>query len=471
MRPTEGERDATGTLPVDRSGPPPPGPERPFRFPAFTRHRLANGLSVLLAPRPGTPLVTLELLVPGGGTACDPAQAPGLAGMVAALVDEGTATRSALEIAAQVERLGGQLATGARWDSAYLLMQAQERHLGPGLGLLAELAASPAFQAKELERLRRLRLTELLRRRDLPAALADERFAWAIYGDSTYGRPPLGTEASLGALDRDQVVGFFRRGYAPSGAILVAAGDFDPQRFLEAADAVLGGIPPGDPPALPEVTAPQSPGLRVHVVDRPGAPQCALRLGHASLPRRHPDFTRLKVMSSLLGGKFTSRLTLNLRERHGYTYGVYSVLAGRLGPGPFYVTTDVAVPVAGAAVRETLRELRRLREEPVDEAELADTRSYLVGAFPSTVQTTYDLVLRLENLGLYGLPDDHYRRYLAEVAEVSREDVLRVAREHLRPDEMAVVAVGPAAELVPQLEDLGPLEVVSADWRSGRPRR
>ncbi len=186
-------------------------------------------------------------------------------------------------------------------------------------------------------------------------------------------------------------------------------------------------------------------------------------MGHEGVPRTDPDWTPLSVLNVLLGGKFISRVNLNLRERHGFTYGASSRLSSRLGPGPFAVAAAVDNPAAGAAVREILGELERLRREPVEPGELRDTKSYLLGTFPYTLQTVAAVLQRVESLGVYGLPDDHYapERYLERLEAVTEAEILRVARVHLHPQRASITAVGPALELAPQLEGLGTLEVVA----------
>jgi zinc protease len=194
-------------------------------------------------------------------------------------------------------------------------------------------------------------------------------------------------------------------------------------------------------------------------MDRPGAAQTELRLGHVGVPRTHPDWFPVNVLNMLLGGKFTSRINLNLRERHSYTYGANSRFSSRLGPGPFVVDTAVATESTGAAVREVLGELRRIREEPVEPDELSETLSYMIGVYPYTLQTMGDVAKRLEILSVYGLPDDYYDTYVDRLAAVTREDLLAAAQQHLHPDHIAIVAVGPADVLVPQLEGLGEVTV------------
>jgi len=449
---------------VDRSGPPPPGEVRPFRFPGFTRRRLASGLTVFAARLPEVPLVSLELVATAGGQ-FDPPGQPGLATLAASLLDEGTAAQSSMEIAVHIERLGGYLATGADWDVGYLSTGLLSRHHAAGLALLAEVMSSPTFPEWELERLRRQRLAELVRRDHDPSALADERLTQVIYEGTVYAHSLLGTRESVEQLTRDQIVAFYGRHYTLAGTTLIAVGDLDPESFAAEVEAAFGSAPGVPAPALPAIhprRAGQNGGGRtVHVIDRPGAAQAELRLGHPGVERSHPDYIPLLVMNTLLGGKFTSRINLNLRERHGYTYGASSRFVTRQGPGPFLVGAAVATESTGAAAREVLAELRRIREELVEPAELAETRTYLTGVFPYTAQTIDDIAKRLETLAVFELPDDYFDGYLDRLNAVTREQVREVAERHLDPECIAVVAVGPAEDLARQLEDLGPVEIKS----------
>ncbi|HEY4597144.1 MAG TPA: pitrilysin family protein [Thermoanaerobaculia bacterium] len=452
---------------VDRSAPPPPGEVHPFHFPHFLRSRLPNGLAVVAARLAGLPLVSLELIAPAGAQ-YEPEGGAGTATLTAGLLDEGTARRSALEIAATVERLGGYLLTGADWDVGYLSTEMLTSHRREGLDLLAETAVEPIFPDKEVERLRGLRASEIVRRRQDPAALADDRFQREVYRGSAYAQPLYGTEESVARLERASLVSFYQGHYGFAGSTLLAVGDFAPEDLLREAEAAFGTAgPPGPAPARPEIRPLPLEGLRVHLVDRPGAAQTELRLGHVGIPRTHPDYIPLLVVNTLLGGKFTSRINLNLRERHGYTYGASSRFSSRQGPGPFTVQAGVETAAAAAAAREVLHEMRRVREDLVEPEELAETAGYIIGVFPYSLQTVGDITRRLETLNVFGLPDDYYDHYLERIAAVTREDVREMARRHLDPERVAVVAVGPAEILEPQFEEMGPVTVWSPE---GEPR-
>ncbi len=445
---------------LDRSQPPAGGAPPGFPFPAFRRSQLANGLQILAARLPRVPLVTLEILSPAGGQ-YDELGLPGLAALHGDLLDEGTAERSALAIAGRVEALGGSIVSGAGWNVAYVETALLSRHLAPGLELLAEIVRSPSFEQGEIDRLRHERQTEILRRQGQPSFLAQDAFAAAVYLGTIYGQPLIGTAESLERVTRERLVGFYRRHLLPAGSTLIAVGDLAVEELHDLAEEHLGGWPAGSAPEPPAIVPLPLSGVEVHIVDRPESAQTQLQVGHAGVPRNHDDFHALMLLNAIYGGKFTSRLNLILRERHGCTYSVQSYFTHRQGPGPFVIRTAVATDFAGTAVHEIVGELQRIREQPITEEELTETQDYLVGVFPYTLQTVGDLAKRLENIAIFDLSDDHYQHYPALLNRITREEILRATREHLHPDRLAIVAVGPAAELAPQLEDLGTVRVHS----------
>ena len=445
---------------LDRSRPPVPGPPLPFAFPPFLHRRLLPGVDLYAARILRAPLVSVELILPRGGQADLPG-GRGLAALTADLLDEGTDRRSGPELAALVERLGGSCSTSADWDASYVACTLLSDHLARALAITAEIALVPSLPADELDRLRRRRLAELLRRRSSPAALAEERFAAAVYGDGPFGTPMLGVEDDLQRLDRDAARAFYLGNLRRGGATLIATGDLDPEALATEAARLLEGWPSAPAAPLPEVRPLALAGIVSHVVDRPQAAQTELRLGHVGPPRNHPDRIPLTVLNSLLGGKFISRINLNLRERHGYTYGAHTSFSNRLAGGPFQLSAAVANESVGAAVAESLSELRRLQDEPVAAEELADALNYLEGVFPYTLQTIESVAQRLSQLAVFGLPDDYFDTYPANLRAVTAETLLEVARRHLRPAACAVVAVGPADVLRPQLEPFGPVHVVT----------
>ena len=440
---------------------PVPGAAADFSFPDFAHHRAESGIDTYVMSVRRTPLVTARLVLPAGAH-FDPADRPGLAAFTAALLEEGTETRSSEEIALVIESLGGRLGSGAGWNSSAVSVDCMAQHLDTALELLVDIAIAPAFATEEIERARRERLAEWLRRRDQPGALAEEAFARAVYESTPYDHPLLGDRVALEAIDRDQIRHFWAEQRGLAGATLVVAGDVSARDILDRVGTWNGFD--GDPQPLPQIK-PEAPRRRVLLVDRPAAAQTEIRVGHIGPPKPHPDRTVLQVANSLLGGKFTSRINLNLREKHGYTYGAHSSFVARRGPGPFMVWSAVETASAGAAVREILGELERIRQEDVTAAELEETQTYIRGVFPYGMQSLSGALRRLQDLAVYRLDDDHFQRYLEDVAAVTAGQIRDATATHLRPADASIIAVGPAEDLAGQLDELGPVEVVRPSGR------
>jgi len=461
---------------VDRFMPPRGQATHPVTFPPPQRFMLANGMTLLVGRSRRAPLATLEVST-SGGSQCNPVDRPGLAALTAALLDEGTEQRSGHQIATRVERLGGGLGTGAYWDSGTIALELPAAELLGGLDLLAEIVTCANFPPEQVERIREQRQAQIQQQRKLPGSLADHHMVSTIYGPhSPYGQPPIGTPEGLKATDRDDLLAFYRDHIRVAvGTTLIVVGDFEPEWLFSEVERRFGHLPRtslkgsgsglshGEVPQRPPIPVPAPLDPTVVVVDRPGGAQTALRVGHHGVPRSHPDFLALMVMSTLLGGKFISRLNLNLREEHGFTYGVHSVVTGRHGPGPIFVTTDVATPDTGAATGEIFAELRQIRQHEATSKELEDTRNYLIGTFPNVLQSLSGIARLLETIAVHSLPDDYYDSYLTSLATIDATTIQRVAQRHLAPEHAVTVAVGPADELVPQLERFGRVRVVVSE--------
>lgn len=448
---------SAGAGALDRHHPPGAGEAKAFRFPEVARRVTPSGVAVLAIRRADVPLMVLRFVNRAGGQFDPPAQ-HGLASFVGSLLDEGTRQRNAVTIADQIEGLGGYLASGADWDSCGVSAGGLAQHTAFCVDLVAEVAREPAFDPAETARMRALRLAELERLLADPATLAGRAFARALYRDHVYARSLVGTPETIARITREDCAAFWERHLTNRGSFLLAAGDIDPEAlFARLSEAIgeLGPAAPATPPPLDHAP----PGPEVHVVDLPQGAQAELRVGHLGVPRNHPDRPTLLLLNSILGGKFTSRINLNLRERHGFTYGASSRFLDRSGPGPFLVSAAVDTAVAGRALEEIRGELQRMQDEPPAAEELEDSRSYLLGVFPYTLQTLDGLVSRLEELAVYGLPDDYFATFPERLREVTIADVQQAAQRFLAPERLVIAVAGPAAKLVPQLEPFGPVEV------------
>ncbi|HET9985957.1 MAG TPA: pitrilysin family protein [Longimicrobiales bacterium] len=438
-----------------RAGPPPLGVAAPLRLPPIHRHRLANGLEVLLVERHALPVVDLRLVV-RAGAGVDPPAFAGRAGLTADLLDEGAGGRSALEIAAAVDQLGADLETAASWDATTVCLHVLAPHLEAALGLMADVALRPEFPAAEVERKRAERLAALLQEKEEPRVLAGRALLAALYGpDHPYGSPIRGTEATIAALDAAALRAYYEAWVHPGNAFLVAVGDVEPDALLRLLEAAFGDWTPRAGAAVPGLAAPAAAPTAAYIVDRPGAAQAELRLGRIGAPRATPDYFPLLVLNTVLGGSFTSRLNQKLRQEKGYTYGVSSRFDFRGGPGPFIVGTSVDTDAVPDAVADVLAELRHLRTKLVPADELERAKSYCARGYARYFETTADVAGRVTEIGLHALPDDYLQRYVERVRAVSSEDVFRAAERHLDPDSTAVVVAAPRDDVAAGLEALG----------------
>lgn len=446
------------------------GPPRDYRFPYFERVTLDNGLGVIVAPVHKLPIVSIAL-VTDAGAAADPVDAYGVAQLTARLLLEGSLERNGDVVSEQFERLGAAVGASADWDAAMLSMTVLAPHLDDAMALFAEVLLEPAFPERELSRLKAERLADLLQLRTEPRGLADEMFTRFVYDQSSrYAHPESGNVASVKALDRAVVERFYQARYRPHGSTLIIVGDINVADGVTLAQRLLGEWTGAAAPATAVSDAPARTTRAVHIVRKEEAPQSEIRVGHVGLPRGHPDYFPALIVNALLGGLFSSRINLNLREVHAYTYGAHSSFDWRKAAGPFVVSTAVKSDVTAAAAKEILLEISRIRADAVSEDELTLATSYLDGVFPIRYETTDSIARALAALTIYGLPNDYFDSYRANIRRVSAMDVLHAADKYLHPDQLQLVVVGDPSVIAAPLAalDAGPVSVYDAD---GRPER
>jgi len=446
---------------------PSPGVPRAYRFPRFERRRLPNGLQLVVAPVDKLPLVTVLVLFEAGAV-CDPADREGVAQLTCNLLLEGTEELDGSALAERFERLGASVDAHADWDRAAISLTALTENLSSAFNLLAEVVRSPAFRQREVERLQAERIAELLQLRAEPRGLADELFSRFLYAKgSRYALPEGGTEASVERITRDDVVEFFRSRYQSCTATVIVVGDVSVDAAERMVSRQLGGWKGELRPTPAAIDRPVRTTRAVHLVAKPDAPQSELRLGHVGLPRHHPDYFPVVVMNAILGGLFNSRVNLNLREVHAYTYGAFTAFDWRRQAGPFAAYTAVRSDATDAAAREVLLEIDRIREEKVGDEELSLATSYLDGVFPIRYETTAAIAEALATLMVNDLPADYFDSYRENVRGVTADAVLDVARRHLHPDALQMVVVGDPATVRAPLESMafGPLTLYDAQGR------
>ncbi len=449
---------------------PTPGHPRPYHFPPFERAVLANGLTVLTSHLPGRPLVSAQLVL-RNGAADEPALEAGATVLSARALTEGTERYDAIALIEATERLGASLHADASWDSYGVGIEVPASRLEPTLELLGDVVAHPTFPESEVERIRDERLNDILQARADARRRADEAFAATIYReDSPYHRPSAGTRATVTPLDRAGIERAWRRGLDPARMTLIVAGDLEGVDPVGLADGLMAGwgrsegaVTPG-----PIVAKPTTGGRRLRLVDKPGAPQTEIRVGHVGVARRIPDFHALSVLGAILGGLFNSRLNMKLREEKGYTYGAHAGFDLRRAAGPFSARAAVNTEVTAAALSDLLAELDRIRAERVTDAELRAARDFLIGVFPLRFETPGPIVQALAGIVVHELPDDELARYRERIDAVSADDVLAAAQAHLHLEQAAAVLVGDASAIASSLEvvGFGPVEVIRDDDES-----
>jgi len=420
-------------------------------------------MTVVVAPTHGLPIVTVLAVIDAGGVA-EPSGQEGVAELTARALNEGTPKYDGETLTDYMEHLGTSMGGAAGWDSASLAMTVLRENLENAFVHFAEVLVTPTFPVAAIERLKAERQAELMQIESEPRELADEQFDQYIYDSASRFRLPLGgTAESVAALSRDAVVAFHTARYQPSATTLIVVGDVE----VDAVERMIATtLEAWNGPAVPDVKANDKPGRltrTIRIVRKNDAPQSELRIGHVGVPRTHPDYFSITIMNAVLGGLFSSRVNLNLREAHGYTYGASSAFDWRREAGPFVIGTAVASDVTVPAIQETLKEIDRMRSEPISESELSLATSYLEGVFPIRYETTAAIAAALATLTIYALPEDWYDTYRARMSAVSVDDVLRAARAHVKAESLQIVVVGDEDAIREPLEALafGPLDVVS----------
>jgi zinc protease len=434
---------------------PQPKPDPMFKLPQIQRRKLSNGLEVLIVEQHELPVVNMNLVL-RTGAAADPQDRAGLASLTAALIDEGTKTRSSQEISNQLAAIGARLSTGSDFDNSAMNLLTLSKHLDRALEIYSDVVTNPSFPENELELQRKTRLGNLMQRRDDANAIASNVYASLLYGrNHPYGHPAIGDEQSVRALTNDDVRRFYETYYRPNNAALIVAGDVIPATLMPKLERAFANWKRGDVPAVNIETPPSRDKAALYIVDKPGAAQSVLVIGQVGQPRSTPDYFPLLVMNTMLGGQFTSRVNMNLREDKGYTYGARTAFDYRRSAGPFMATAGVQTAVTKESVFEFMKELRGIRgERPVTPAELEFSKQAIIRGFPRGFETPEQIANRLTDIVLYNLPDDYFNNYITNVRAVKLEDLNRVANRYLDPSRMAILVVGDRKVIEPGLRTL-----------------
>ncbi len=454
-------KEANAQAEAKRQSPPPPTEAKDMSLPAVHIAELSNGLQVNSIVADQLPVVYATLVVRSGAES-DPAKLPGLSGLVAQMLKEGTSKRSGAKVAEEIEFLGADLWASSDEENTYVGVRALTEQFDRVMDILAEVAGTPAFSVAEISKLKRRELDRLALSEREPSYIARRTFYRQLYGKHPYGTVDTNPQA-VKRVRRQDLVRWHSEHFVGKNAFLVVAGDVDPERVAEAAQKTLGSWRAGKR-AVPKYAEPPRPSDRhILVVDRPGSVQSVIYLGNLAIARANREWIPLVVANQVLGGSAASRLFMDLREKRSLTYGAYSAISARVEIGPFVAYASVRTEVTNEALGAFFGHLERINQEPAEPEELVNAKRYLSDSFPLKVDTPGKLSELVVELRTFGLPDDYWDGYRRAIRKTSASEAQYVARNYIRPKDALVVIVGQAADFAQSLQQFGPVTVVSPD--------
>ncbi len=446
---------------LDRSKPPKSGSQSKVSFPKYLEKKYTNGFKSFVVENHELPIVTIGYVVKSGATF--DGSLPGLASVTSELITKGTKKRSAVKIAEEIDFVGGSLSTNASWDASQVFVSVLKNHLDVAFDVLHDVVTNPAFPQEEIDRVKTQRLASIQQMKSDAGYLADTRFAAVVFSDHPYGNPHSGTEKSISTMIRKDFLDFHNNFYVPDNSFIAFAGDItskEADKYVRKYFSKWKGKQRNShvPPMLSG-----SYERKIVIVDKPAAVQSALRIGGVGIARNNPDYVKVMVMNTLLGGYFSSRINQNLREAHGYTYGGRSAFDARALPGLFEVSADVRNEVTSETIDEVFKELSKIRDTVPSKDEIEMVKNYIVGLFPIQLETPQQVAARVIAIELYDLPKNYYNKYQESVRKLTAGDIRAAARKYIKPDRLSVVLSGNSKEIGNKLGKFGEIEIVDSD--------
>jgi zinc protease len=437
----------------DRSKPPELGPPPALTLPPIQKSTLSNGIQVVVMEKHNVPLVQLNLLI-RAGSAMESQDKIGLASLTTSMLKEGAGGKSSLELADAIDYLGASINASAGTHTSGVSLHSPLSKFDQALSLYADVILRPSFPATELERLRKERLTSLVQMYDQPTAIASVAAATLVFGEKhPYGRGMFGNENSIRSFTIDDVKGFYSKYYNASNVTFIVVGDVKKDEVIAKLETIFGTWPKGEQAKVTVPRAEQVKGRKLYLVDKPDAPQSVIRISRVGADRMSPDYFPILVMNTILGGSFSSRLNMNLREKHGYTYGASSGFDFRPSPGPFTASSSVQTGVTDKAMTEFMNELKGILEK-IPDAELTRAKNYIALGYPGGFETVMQIANQLGEMIAYNLPDDYFNTYISKILAVTGDDLQRVAKKYIDPNNIAIVVVGDQKTVEKGLKDL-----------------
>jgi zinc protease len=430
-----------------------------IQLPATTQHTLENGLSVILMEYKKVPVIHFRMVV-RGGSALDSTGLDGVAAMATSLMREGTETRTSTDIANAIDFIGGSLSVSAGADYCAATAEVLKKDLATGLDLFADVILHPSFPKAEIDRDRKQRLANLEGLKEEPSSVASIVFKKNAYGNHPYGRQSMGTKASLDAITRDDLAGFYKTVFIPNNATLVVVGDFASAEMLDKIKATFGTWQKGEKLDISIAPPTMLQGRRVVLVNKSDATQTQMVFGNTGIDIKNPDYFAIQVANTIFGSGFTSRLVDELRVKRSLTYGVRSGFSASLYGGTYSISTFTKNATVNEMIDAMLNEIKKYRANGATAEELKKGQNYVAGSFARGLQSPEALAARLTDIEIYGFPKNHLETYVQKLKAVTLDDVHRVAQKYFLLDDLLIVLVSPAEETSPKVKTYGTVNIV-----------
>lgn len=447
---------------LDRSVPPKTGKPKDINFPKFYETKSENGITILVIEDNRLPLITTRFVFKSGSYMDYFAgeNKSGLASMTSELLTKGTAGRNATKIAEEVDYLGATISSGCDYDATYISSYSLKKYFDNVFEIVSDIILNPTFQEEEINRLKEQRLNSLLSMIDEGDYLSDKVFKKTLYENNPYAFPVEGSNTSIQNITREDIFSFYKKVFDPGNLIVAFVGDITPNEAMEKIDEKFSGLKSNSGFETKVMTPHFREKSKVYLIEKKGAVQSSIKVGHLGIKRDNPDFIPLNVMNTMLGGYFTSRINKNLREVNGYTYGARSAFHSNKYSGDFSVLTEVKNEITSNTIKEILNEINNIRNDFVSDDELQNVKNYISGSFPLQLETPNAIASKVINLKLYNLEKNYYNTYIRKVNELTKKEIKDKAIEYLHPDKLVISIAGNVDEIKDDLKAFGEIEII-----------
>lgn len=450
---------------INRAEKPLPEGDIEFQLPEIKYHKLDNGLNVIFVQKKKLPIVQINLAL-NGGNKFDPEDKKGLSYLTSMVIDEGAGEFDSLQLDNEFEKLGTVKGISVDQDSIYLSLLCLSEHFERSLELFSKIVKSPKLKNEDFQREKAKLLTKSMQLKDKPSYLADIAFDKLVMSGTSYKHPTIGYDDNIESITREDIAAFYHKYFYTDNSTLIVVGALEDSELLDILNSYFSDLRNTGNIEQTENEI-QLPSSNIYLIDKPEAPQSELRIGHSVGKRNNKDFFDLKLLNTLLGGQFSSRINLNLRENKGYTYGAQSSFHYLKESGFFEVTTSVETKNTGASINEIFKEIEGVKQE-IQPSEVDFAKSYLIKKYPSQFETYSQIAQNLTAMVLHSLEKDYFDKYISCLEEVSLNGIKKAADKYLKTDKLQTLIVGDKEKLFPQLRELTEQQIVELDYYGNR---